>query len=109
MEVMQHGCAGLKIRPRTLHQNAGTRNALIRGFLAVCPSECGCTTMQQNEADPALDPAPDFAKARPVPACRDVVAVAGRPIPVKDKPTHLLRTRATVVVDLRIHHPPALR
>jgi hypothetical protein len=82
---------GLKIRPRRLHQNAGTRNGLIRSFLAVCPSECGCTTMQQNEADPALDPAPDFAKARPVPACRDVVAIAGRPILVKDKPTHRLR------------------
>lgn len=51
---------GLKIRARTLHENAVTRNVLIRTVLTLLPLASACTTMQQNEPNPALDPALDF-------------------------------------------------
>jgi hypothetical protein len=51
----------LKIRAKMLHENAVTRNVLNRSVLAFSPPASGCTKMQQDEADPALDPAPDFA------------------------------------------------
>jgi hypothetical protein len=56
--------AGLKIRAETLHENAVTRNVLIGSLLTFSRRASGCTKMQQNEADPALNPAPDFAAAR---------------------------------------------
>jgi hypothetical protein len=62
--VVKLADAGLKIRPGALHQNAAARNALMLFGLAIsCAVRC-CTKMQQNEEDPALDPALDFAFAR---------------------------------------------
>jgi hypothetical protein len=52
--------AGLKIRPRRLHQNAASRKALIKRGLAFSLSARPCTKMQRNEHHPALNPAPIF-------------------------------------------------
>jgi len=47
--------AGLKIRASAMHQSAATRNILVLIGLALVPSAGGCTTMQQSEANPALN------------------------------------------------------
>ena len=62
IHLVAPGRAGLKIRSETLHENAVTRNALIRSVLVFSPPASGCTTMQQYEADPALNPAPDLSR-----------------------------------------------
>ena len=49
--------AGLKIRASAMHQSAATRNVLILSHLAISPEACGCTKMQETEANAALDPA----------------------------------------------------
>jgi hypothetical protein len=54
--------AGLKIRPKTLHDTAVTCNVLIRSVLAFSLSASRCTMMLQHDRDPALDPALEFAR-----------------------------------------------
>jgi hypothetical protein len=54
------GYAGLKIRARTPHQHALTCNVFIHGVLAFSQLASVCTKVQQTEANPAPNPAPDF-------------------------------------------------